>query len=168
MKTKRISFQEDRKRTKKRKTFQVFVSPGAAPVSVDLTGIKAKHIQVFVCDPVRSEAYPELAKEMADAVYGIRCPNRPTSEKLLLAKLLRRDLLYCLTDPNLKELTKIYRKDPASNLLGYDAISVAAFVGRFLLAYPGDGSETDSETAEEQLKNLNLPMGASEQKEEKD
>lgn len=165
MKTKRISFQEDRKRTKKRKTFQVFVSPGVAPVSVDLTGIKAKHIQVFVCDPVRSEAYPELAKEMADAVYGIRCPNRPTSEKLLLAKLLRRDLLYCLTDPNLRELTKIYRKDPASNLLGYDAVSVAAFVGMFL-TYPGNVSETDPETAEEQLKNLNLPMGASEQKEE--
>lgn len=162
MKDKKLSFCEDPKQAKKRKTFRVVLDAALGPVCVDLTGIKAKHVQVTVGDQTRyiQEPYGDLAEEISIAIRKIRTKDVPVSEKLLVAKLLRRDLLLCLMDPVLDHLTDVYREKPAKNILGYDPYAVAVFAGTFLCAYPKTTEGND--TVEE---NLDL---FPEQKEEKD
>lgn len=162
MKDKKLSFCEDPKQAKKRKTFQVVLDAALGPVRVDLTGIKAKHVRVAVGDRTRhiQEPYGDLAEEISTAIRKIRTKEVPVSEKLLVAKLLRRDLLLCLMDPVLDHLTDVYREKPAKNILGYDPYAVAVFAGTFLCAYPKTTEGND--TVEE---NLDL---FPEQKEEKD
>lgn len=145
MKDKKLSFCEDPKQAKKRKTFQVVLDAALGPVCVDLTGIKAKHVQVTVGDRTRHipKPYGDLAEEISAAIRKIRTKDVPASEKLLVAKLLRRDLLLCLMDPALDHLTEVYRERPAENILGFDPYAVAVFASTFLCAYPKTAEQKD-------------------------
>lgn len=79
--------------------------------------------------------YWQIAADMKKCVELIR-RGRSDTEKKAAADALRENLVRCVMDDNLKDLTKVYRDKKAKNGLGYDPSAVAQFVGKLANRYP--------------------------------
>lgn len=87
--------------------------------------------------------YWQIAKQMADAILIIRDTEKTVEEKMQSARLLHSDLLLCLGEPELDNLTDIYADRPHSGILGFDPMAVSYFVKQLLLEYPEPGPLSD-------------------------
>ena len=79
--------------------------------------------------------YWQVAAEMKKCVELIRS-GRDDNERKAAADTLRENLVRCVMDENLSELTAIYRDKKEKNAIGYNPPSVAQFVGRLANRYP--------------------------------
>lgn len=79
--------------------------------------------------------YWQIAAEMKKCVELIRY-GRNDNERKAAADTLRENLVKCVLDDNLADLTKIYRDKKEKNAIGYHPNSVAQFVGKLANRYP--------------------------------
>lgn len=79
--------------------------------------------------------YWQIAAEMKKCVELIRY-GRNDNEKKTAADTLRENLVKCVLDDNLADLTKVYRDKKVKNAIGYDPPAVAQFVGKLSNRYP--------------------------------
>lgn len=80
--------------------------------------------------------YHEIASRMMDNVMIIKDKNQPQDVKISAAQSLKEDLVRCVMDKNLDDLTEIYRNNYSDIIIGYDAVSVSKFVTNFKKKYP--------------------------------
>ena len=79
--------------------------------------------------------YWQIAAEMKKCVELIRF-GRDAVEKKSAADTLRENLVKCVLDENLNDLTRIYRDKKVKNVIGYDPEAIAQFVGKMANRYP--------------------------------
>ena len=79
--------------------------------------------------------YWQIAAEMKKCVELIRY-GRNDNERKAAADTLRENLVKCVLDDNLADLTKVYRDKKEKNAIGYHPNSVAQFVGKLANRYP--------------------------------
>lgn len=79
--------------------------------------------------------YWQIAAEMKKCVELIRY-GRNDNERKAAADTLRENLVKCVLDDNLADMTKIYRDKKEKNAIGYHPNSVAQFVGKLANRYP--------------------------------
>ena len=80
--------------------------------------------------------YAELAESMHKDVLAIKDKSLAQEARLAAATQLRENLVRCVMDKNLSELTSEYKDTTSELVLGYDPLHVARFVARFRKAYP--------------------------------
>lgn len=88
-----------------------------------------------LADPV---PYWKKALQMRDNVMTISNLKLSKDERISAIKMLKEELVKCLLDPNLDDLTKIYADTKPSTKVnvGYDNTAVAKFVIAFMQQYP--------------------------------
>lgn len=86
-------------------------------------------------------SYADIAQEMTNAMDTIRNQIGTVSERRILLKGLKTNLLRCAMDENLHELTYCYRMAVDDNPLGYDTLAVVHFVRRMAETYPMKGTK---------------------------
>lgn len=79
--------------------------------------------------------YWQIAAEMKKCVELIRFGRNP-NERKAAADTLRENLVKCVLDENLSDLTKVYRDKKEKNAIGYHPNSAAKFVGMLSNRYP--------------------------------
>lgn len=94
-----------------------------------------KEVGVMRQAVAKSVEYWQVAAEMKKCVELIRS-GRDDNERKAAADTLRENLVRCVMDENLSELTAIYRDKKEKNAIGYNPPSVAQFVGRLANRYP--------------------------------
>lgn len=104
------------------------------------SGISRKNLSV----PVE---YWKIAESMEQDIFTIKDKNKDAQTKLTVANNLKENLVKCLLDPNLDELTAIYRDKKVDNILGYDTLAISTFVGQLLVTYPKP-AELETETVD--------------------
>lgn len=82
--------------------------------------------------------YWKVAKDMMDDVLLISDKTQPQQDRLSAVTRLRENLVKCLMDDNLDDLTKEYRDtEPTTNInVGYEQVAVSKFVAKMVKKYP--------------------------------
>ena len=81
-------------------------------------------------------SYHEIATRMMNNVMLVKDKSASSDDKLQAAQSLKEDLVRCVMDSNLDELTEMYRDKHSEIIIGYDPVSVSKFVTKFKQTYP--------------------------------
>lgn len=81
-------------------------------------------------------SYHEIATRMMNNVMLVKDKDASSDDKLKAAQSLKEDLVRCVMDSNLDELTEMYRDKHSQIIIGYDPVSVSKFVTKFKQTYP--------------------------------
>lgn len=94
-----------------------------------------KEVGVMRQSVAKSIEYWQIAAEMKKCIELIRY-GRNENERKSAADTLRENLVKCVLDENLNDLTKVYRDKKEKNAIGYHPNSAAKFVGMLSNRYP--------------------------------
>lgn len=97
--------------------------------------IHDKEVGVMRQSVAKPVEYWKIAADMKKCVEIIKA-RRSETEIKTAADTLRENLVRCVLDENLKDLTAVYRDKKVKNALGYEPTAVAQFVGRLANRYP--------------------------------
>ena len=86
-----------------------------------------------LAEPVK---YHEVAKRLWDCLITLKDSSIPRNDRAAAASTLREDLVRLAMDPNLDELTAIYRDKPSNLPIGYDLVASSSFIAKFKATYP--------------------------------
>lgn len=93
------------------------------------SGTNRKNLEV----PVQ---YWKIAEQLRSEAFDIRDKSLSDETKLTIANHFKETLVKCILDPNLDDLTIIFRDKKADNVLGYDTGAISQFVGKLSSKYP--------------------------------
>lgn len=106
--------------------------------SPELDGYVEMENHYYFAETINTD-YSDIAYAMKECVDIIRRKmddKHANDRKESFAATLYNYLKYCLTVPDLDELTALYRNKEEDNVIGYNPSAVAYFVGSMLKRYP--------------------------------